>query len=73
MKANDFRSPFGVTILMKTVISINFKNYFYHAVDMVRSIWLGHRNGFGDFQGRCLEAIRPIDGSTLDAQDPLWG
>ena len=42
-------------------------------VDLVRSIWLAPCSGLGDFQDRSLEAARPIDVSTLDPQDPLWG
>ena len=44
-----------------------------HGGSLVRSIWQGPCNGFGDFQGRPKEATALIDVSTLDPQDPLWG
>ena len=44
-----------------------------HGVDLVRSIWLGPCNGFGDFQGRSLEAISPIGVTIVGSQNPLWG
>ena len=45
-----------------------------HSVYLVRSIWVGPCNGFGDLQGRSLEAIPPIDVTTVGPQDPLlWG
>ena len=44
-----------------------------HTVDLVMSICLGPCHGFFDLQGRSIEAMPPIDVSTLDLQDPLSG
>ena len=73
MKNDDFRNPFGITILVETVIFIKFRgsNYscwFFGQVDLA-----GLCNGFGDFQGRPLEAMPPIGVTILDSRDPLWG
>ena len=69
MKNDDFRGPFGVTILVKTVILIkfqgsNYSGWFFGQVDLATD--------FGDFQGRPKEATPLIGVSTLDPQDQLW-
>ena len=43
-----------------------------HSVDLVRAIWLQPANGFGDVEGRPVEATTAIDASTLTPQTPLW-
>ena len=58
---------------LKRWFSENISDDFSHIVDLVRSIWQGPCNGFGDFQGRPREAIGEIGATIVGPQDPLWG
>ena len=74
MKNDDFRSPFGTTILDVSVIFIKLQGGFQLMMDIwSRSIWQGPCSGFKDLKGGSKEAITLIGGSTLDAQNPLGG
>ena len=74
MKNDDFRGPFGRAPVMVLVIFIKFQGRGPgHDDSLVRSIWQGPCNGFGDFQGRPREATGEIGVTIVGPQDPLWG
>ena len=74
MKNDDFRSPFGITILVKTVIFNKLQGGF----QAMMVIWSGR---FGRapvvvwviFKVAQRSRLPFLRGTTLDAQSPLWG